>query len=146
MENENVRYWISVASKDHVTTGVAEGIAQACHGKAAPLKRMRKNDFIIFYSGKQTMGTKEVCQKFTAIGKVADDDVYQFQMSADFCPSRRNIAFLQSEEVSILPLINNLEFISNKKSWGYPFRFGFFEINQHDFNLISSQMLNTEYA
>lgn len=92
------------------------------------------------------MGMKEVCQKFTAIGKVADDDVYQFQMSAEFCPSRRNIAFLQSEEVSILPLINDLDFIPNKKSWGYPFRFGFFEINQHDFNLISFQMLKTEYA
>ncbi|SDG15086.1 hypothetical protein SAMN04488121_103642 [Chitinophaga filiformis] len=29
---------------------------------------------------------------------------------------------------------------------GYPFRFGFFEINRHDFGLISSQMLQKEYA
>lgn len=32
------------------------------------------------------------------------------------------------------------------KSWGYPFRFGFFEINQHDFDLISSQMLQHHYV
>jgi hypothetical protein len=46
MNNANTKYWIIVASKDHVKTGQAEGIAQACHGKASPLKRMRKGDFI----------------------------------------------------------------------------------------------------
>ncbi|MHA4808043.1 EVE domain-containing protein [Flavitalea flava] len=142
----NRKYWIIVASKDHVRTGLAEGIAQACHGKTSPLKRMRKDDFIIYYSGKQTFGKPDKCQEFTAIGKVMDDEVYQFQMSADFCPSRRNIEFLQSEDISIQPLIHELEFIRNKTSWGYPFRFGFFEINQHDFDLISSQMLQKVYA
>jgi hypothetical protein len=28
------KYWITVASKDHVKIGVEEGFAQACHGKA----------------------------------------------------------------------------------------------------------------
>ena len=126
----DTKYWIIVASKDHVKTGLAEGIAQACHGKTSPLKRMLKDDFIIYYSGKQTMGKPEACQEFTAIGKVMDDEIYQVQVSEDFCPSRRNIEFLPSQDVSILPLIPELEFIPNKKSWGYPFRFGFFEINQ----------------
>jgi hypothetical protein len=142
----DTKYWIIVASKDHVKTGIAEGIAQTCHGKASPLKRMHKDDFIIYYSGKQTLGKPEVFQEFTAIGKVMDDDIYQFQMSENFCPSRRNIEFLPSGDVSILPLIPELNFIQNKKSWGYPFRFGFFEINRHDFELISSQMLQKEYA
>ena len=84
MNNANVRYWVSVASKDHVKSGILAGIAQACHGKASPLKRMRKDDFIIFYSGKQTMGRNEMCQEFTAIGKVADDEVYQFKVSENF--------------------------------------------------------------
>lgn len=140
------KYWISVASKDHVKSGIEQGIAQACHGKASPLKRMRKDDFIIFYSGKQSMSKINPCRQFTAIGQVADDDVYKFQLSDDFCPSRRNIVFLPSADVSILPLINELEFIQNKKSWGYPFRFGFFEINKHDFDLISSQMLQKYHA
>lgn len=92
------------------------------------------------------MGKTDVCQQFTAIGKVIDDEVYQFQVSEDFCPSRRNIEFLPGKDVSILPLISGLDFIPNKKSWGYPFRFGFFEIKQHDFKLISSQMLRKEYV
>ena len=92
------------------------------------------------------MGNVEKCQEFTALGKVIDDEVYPFKVSADFCPSRRNIKFLDTKDLSIIPLIENLEFISNKKSWGYPFRFGFFEINKNDFDLISSQMLQTQYA
>lgn len=146
MDKRDTKYWVIVASKDHVKKGIAEGIAQACHGKAFPLKRMRKNDFIIYYSSKQTLGKPEKCQEFTAIGKVMDNEVYEFQISKDFCPSRRNIDFLECKDISILPLIVDLDFIQNKTSWGYPFRFGFFEINQHDFDLISSQMLQKQYV
>jgi hypothetical protein len=146
MENQDTKYWIIVASKDHVKNGIAEGIAQACHGKASPLRRMRKGDFIIYYSSKQTMGQPQPCQQFTAIGKVTDEQTYQFRVSEDFCPSRRNIEFLPGIAISILPLIAELDFIPNKKSWGYPFRFGFFEIKHHDFELISSQMLLKDYA
>lgn len=144
--NRDTKYWIIVASKDHVKTGLAEGFAQACHGKASPLKRMRKDDFIIYYSGKQALGRPGICHEFTAIGKVMDDEIYQYRVSGDFCPSRRNVEFLPSSDVSILPLIPELNFINNKKSWGYPFRFGFFEINPHDFELISSQMLQKDHA
>lgn len=146
MDKRDTKYWVIVASKDHVKKGIAEGIAQACHGKAFPLKRMRKNDFIIYYSSKQTLGKPEKCQEFTAIGKVMDNEVYEFQISKDFCPSRRNIDFLECKDIPILPLIVDLDFIQNKTSWGYPFRFGFFEINQHDFDLISSQMLQKQYV
>jgi len=144
MSERKTKYWIIVASKDHVKNGIKEGIAQACHGKAAPLKRMRQGDFVVYYSGKTFFGRPDKCQEFTAIGKVKEEDVYQFQMTPDFCPSRRNIYFFESKNISILPLISSLAFIKNKKSWGYPFRFGFLEINQYDFDLISSQMLSED--
>ncbi|MBC9810911.1 EVE domain-containing protein [Crocinitomicaceae bacterium CZZ-1] len=141
MIERGIKYWVIVASKDHVKAGITAGIAQACHGKVAPLKRMRKGDFVLFYSGKQTMGKPDKCQEFTAIGEVKNEDTYAFQMTPDFCPSRRDIAFFKHRDVSILPLINELEFIRDKQKWGYPFRFGFFEINQHDFDVISTKML-----
>ena len=34
------RYWIGVASRDHVMRGVAGGFCQLGHGKAAPVKRL----------------------------------------------------------------------------------------------------------
>ena len=140
------KYWIIVASKDHVENGLAEGIAQACHGKASSLKRMQKDDLVLFYSGKMTLGKPDKCQEFTAIGKVKDDELFQFEMSPDFNPFRRRISFIPSTEVYILPLINDLDFIENKKYWGYPFRFGFFEIKQHDFDLISTKMLQQTHV
>lgn len=135
------KYWITTISKDHTQCGVSGGFIQINHGKQAPLKRMKKGDYLIVYSSKIAMEGKEKCQAFTAIGQVADDEIYQFKMSEDFEPFRRNIAFFDCQEVAIIPLINDLGFIPNKKLWGFPFRFGFFEIKENDFNLISSKML-----
>lgn len=144
--NSSTKFWMIVASKDHVKKGIAEGIAQACHGKASPLKRMKPGDGVIYYSGKQSMDKPDKCREFTAIGYVNDDEVYTYQMTPDFCPFRRNISFLPHTDVSILPLVDDLQFIKNKKRWGYPFRFGFFEISQYDFDLIASHMLLLENA
>ena len=141
MNKNEIKYWVIVASKDHVKTGIETGIAQACHGKSSPLKRMSEGDFIIYYSGKQTFGKTDKCQQFTALGKVIDQEIHHVQISENFNPSRRKIEFSECKEISIIPLIDDLDFIPNKKSWGYPFRFGFFEINSHDFHLISSKML-----
>lgn len=140
------KYWIISASKDHVRSAFMQGIAQTCHGKASPLKRMQKDDFIIFYSGKQTLWKPEACQQFTGIGRIMDDEIYQFQVSEDFCPSRRRVEFFPSADASILPLIPELNFIQDKKNWGYPFRFGLLEIGQHDFDLIASQMLEKDHV
>ncbi|MGG1220830.1 EVE domain-containing protein, partial [Priestia endophytica] len=32
---KNIRYWVGVASRDHVMKGVQGGFAQLCHGKEA---------------------------------------------------------------------------------------------------------------
>lgn len=138
------RYWIAVVSKEHTTRGVEGNFMQVCHGKKAPLQRMKQDDWVIVYSPKQAMEGTVKCQAFTAIGQVSDDDVYQFQMTKDFIPFRRNIQFVGCTETPIAPLINDLEFIRNKTSWGFPFRTGFFEINEADFTLISSRMVDNE--
>jgi len=136
------RYWITVVSKDHIQRGVAGGFMQANHGKAGSLRKLRKKDWVIFYSPKLKFEGDEKLQSFTAIGQVADEELYQFQMDECFMPYRRNMNFFPCDEVPIIPLIGSLDFIENKKSWGYRFRFGFLEIDQHDFELIKNQMLS----
>lgn len=138
------RFWIAVVSKEHTMRGVAGGFMQVCHGKCSPLKRMKEGDWVIFYSPSQTMHGKEKSQSFTAIGRTIDDHVYPFQMTDDFIPFRRNVRFEKCAETPIQPLIEQLEFIKDKSRWGYPFRFGFFEISENDFNLIASKMLKYE--
>jgi hypothetical protein len=142
----DVKYWIAAISKEHTERGVKGSFIQVCHGKQVPLNRMRKGDFLLVYSSKLSMEGSEKCKAFTAFGKVSDDEVYSFQMTESFKPFRRNIEFFECEETSILPLIDDLEFISNKKCWGYPFRFGFFEVMEKDFDLITSKMLKNEIA
>ena len=137
-----MRYWIVVVSKDHIARGVAGGFMQANHGKAGPLKKMSVNDGVICYSPKQTYSGDEILKAFTAIGRVTADEVYQYKMSEDFIPYRRNIEWLKCRETPIAPLIDNLAFIENKKAWGYKFRFGFFEIPERDFKLIGEKMVD----
>ncbi len=115
MENRETKYWIIVASKEHVKNGVKGGFAQACHGKATPLKKMKNGDYIVYYSSKLYFNKNDKCQEFTAIGRVKNDKVYSFQISPEFCPFRIDIEFFKARDISILPLIDDLQFIENKR-------------------------------
>jgi hypothetical protein len=134
------RYWIGVASKEHVQRGVLGGFAQVCHGKAGPLNLMREGDWIVYYSPTIKFGQKGPCQSFIAIGKIKDGDAYPFSMSEDFIPWRRDVSFVKSKETPIQTLLNELSFIKDKQKWGFPFRRGCFEISQEDFQVISRAM------
>jgi predicted RNA-binding protein len=135
-----MKYWINTVSRDHALIGKKNGIVQANHGKVSPLKRLKVGDQIIFYSPKTSLGNGEPLKAFTAVAKITDEKIYQVELSDDFKPFRMNAQYEECNEVEIEPLIENLNFIRNKKSWGYMFRFGLFEIKEHDFNLIYSEM------
>lgn len=136
-----MRFWIGVASREHVKIGEAGGFCQLCHGKEGPLRRMKRGDYIVYYSSKKHLGDREAYRQFTAIGEIADDTVYRFEMFEGFVPFRRNVAFWPSLEVPVQPLIGELSFISDKRRWGYPFRYGHLEISKEDFLLIAERML-----
>ena len=133
-----------VASKDHLQRGLAGGFIQANHGKAAPLKRMHTGDWVIFYSPRVEYEKPEKLQCFTAIGKIADEEIYQVDMDGGFVPFRRNVTFLPAQDVSILPLIDRLTFIKDKTHWGVPFRFGTLQIPEEDFRFIASKMVDDQ--
>ncbi|MBU6993518.1 EVE domain-containing protein [Ferrovum myxofaciens] len=135
------RYWIGVASKEHVSLGVAGGFSQLCHGKALPLKRMAVGDWLIYYSPREQFDGTVPCQKFTAIGKVVGDKVYPFEMFPGFVPYRRDIHFMEATDTPVRPLLEQLSFIKDKSRWGYAFRFGHLEIPKADFELIVTGML-----
>ncbi len=49
-------FFIIVASKDHVQKGIEGGFAQAGHGKRTQLDKLKKGDWIIYYSSKANYG------------------------------------------------------------------------------------------
>jgi hypothetical protein len=127
-------------SRDHVQRGVRGGFMQANHGKPDMLRGMSRGDWIVFYSPKTALVAGEPLQAFTAIGQIADDQCYRVEVATDFRPWRRNVEFLPCTEVPIRPLIDELDFIADKKRWGYKFRFGVFRIDARDLELIRSAM------
>lgn len=137
---EQPRYWIGVASKDHVLTGVQGGFCQLCHGKNNPLKRLSAGDWIVYYSPRTAMNDGNIVQSFTAIGQILDRDPYLVDMDNGFTPYRRDVRFIDVEEISIRLLLADLSFIKNKQSWGYVFRFGLFGIPESDFQIIAAAM------
>jgi hypothetical protein len=74
------RYWIGVVSRDHVANAVANGFVQLNHGKSQPLARMQPGDGFAFYSPRESYPDGAVLQAFTAIGRIADGDVYEATM------------------------------------------------------------------
>ncbi len=134
------RLWVGVASRDHVRRGVAGGFAQLGHGKRAPLARMAPDDWIVYYSPRTQLRNGEPYQRFTAIARVSADEPYAIRTSGDFVPYRRAVRFLDADEASIQPLLQELGFIRDKRRWGYVFRRGHFEIGERDFRLIATAM------
>jgi EVE domain len=103
-----MKYWVNTVSRDHVQLGVEGGFTQAGHGKASGLNRLAAGDWLVFYSTKTRLPDGERLQAFTAIGRVADDELYQVEMAPGFVPWRRNVKFLRCEETPIAPLIDEL--------------------------------------
>lgn len=138
-------YWINTVSRNHVLRGVAGGFTQANHGKPHMLRKMARDDWIIFYSPKTDYPKGDPLQAFTAIGRVDDDAPYREDDNPD-SPFRRKVVFLPCIETSIRPLIDQLEFILDKKQWGFKFRSGVFVIDQHDFDLLRSALTQQAVA
>jgi hypothetical protein len=116
--------WMNTVSRDHVELGVQGRFTQANHGKPNMLRRMARGDWIVFYSPRNAYPDGAPLQAFTAIGRIADDEPYQVDVSPDFQPWRRSVDFLDCTETR----------------WGYRFRFGVFKIDDHDLELIRSAM------
>ena len=132
--------WLAVASAEHVHTGCQLGFMQVCHGKVAPLRRIKPGDHIVYYSPTVTFQGRDKLQAFTAMGKVNNGEPYQFDMGEGFCPYRRDVTWFRVKETSIECLLDVLDFTKGRKNWGYQFRFGLIKINEHDMQVIARAM------
>ena len=140
MTERRQKYWLAIASVDHVQRGRAEGFMQVCHGKSAPLRRLKQGDGVIYYSPAITMGGRDKLQSFTAQGVISNDAVYQVDMGQGFLPYRRDVQWNDTMIIPIRPLLDRLELTRGKSNWAYPFRFGLLELSEHDFKLIAEAM------
>ncbi len=131
----NQRFWIGVASKEHVLIGVKGGFCQLNHGKRSGLDRMKKGDYIIYYSPKQMFEDKTPYQKFVAVGKIKSD-TYQVKMSETFHPFRKDVLYLKQVQDIPIQSIKCDEMTAIKPL----LRFGHVEISKTLFMMIVHQL------
>jgi hypothetical protein len=130
-----VSNWLGVVSRAHVQRGVGGGFAQLCHGKEAPLRKMKRGDWLVYYSPAVEMGGAAL-KAFTAIGQIIDDEPFRFDMGGGFVPYRRRVRYIAAREVPLAELQGRLELCA-RRNWGMALRRGHLPLSQHDFSLIA---------
>jgi hypothetical protein len=150
---ETIKYWVVVASRNHVLRGAELGIFGIGHGKRQPLEQIAPGDKVVFYAPRiehTKTGKENTFQKFKGCGTVLNEPIFTEEI-AGTCVFRRKIQFEEvTTETSIQELIPQLDFILNKKKWGFPFlrgyiaisQRGYIAISQKDWNLIISRLRN----
>lgn len=134
------KFWIAVASAEHVRCGREGGFMQVCHGKAAPLRRVLPGHGVVYYSPTTTFGGKDRLQAFTAIGTVREGEPYVAEMGGGFRPWRRDVEWLPTRDAPIRLMLDTLSFTAGHASWGARLRFGLLLINGDDFCRIGAAM------
>jgi EVE domain len=141
------RNWIAVASAEHARRGRdgwgvqgGVGFMQVGHGKRAPLLRLNPGDRVTYYAPTEVLGGTDKLQSFVSMGLVQPGEPYAFDMGGGFVPYRRDVQYVAAHEAPIAPLLEVFEFVENRQRWGYKFRFGLLEVNDHDMQLIAQAM------
>lgn len=133
-----MRYWLGVVSAAHVRRGVELGIAQVHHGKRAGLARMAPGDGLVYYSPQEELRGTVPCRQFTAVGRIADGEIWQAD-EGDFKPFRRRVEWAEARPAPIADLKDRL-LLTRAPNWGYALRRGLLPLDEADFLLIEAAM------
>ncbi|MBT2518333.1 EVE domain-containing protein [Streptomyces sp. ISL-90] len=122
--------WLGVASAEHVRRGLTLGIAQIGHGKRAGLARMKPGDLLAYYSPTERLRDGVPLKQFTAIGRVADDVIWQAD-EGEFRPFRRRVNWEDVAPVDIDTVRDRLA-LTAQPNWGYQLRRGLIPLTDDD--------------
>lgn len=133
------KYWINVVPKERVVKAVEESIMEF-EGIDAHVNTIEKDDWVIFYSPREDVAGTIKLQAFSAIGQIADDTMFLVEDVPGVQVYKRKVNYLKVKEAPLIPLIQNLSCIRNKKHWGTVFKMDLFQISKEDFELIAKTM------
>lgn len=128
--------WLGVVQADHVRRGVSLGIAQLGHGKRIGLAKLKAGDWLVYYSPKTSLTDGAPLQQLTAIGQVADGEIWQADEGM-FQPYRRRIRYLDARPVPVAGLALDL---TAQPNWGYQLRRGLIPLSYGDLTKIKEAM------
>jgi hypothetical protein len=132
-----MNHWLGVVCRDHVRRGTGLGIAQLGHGKRDGLARLAAGDWLVYYSPRTSLRDGEPLQAFTALGVVADDEIWQAH-EGDFHPWRRRVDYLP--DVIETPVRSLGLDLTAQPGWGVQLRRGLIKLTADDFGRIRTAM------
>jgi hypothetical protein len=135
-----VANWLGVISAEHVRRAVWLGIAQINHGSRAGLARMHAGDTIAYYSPTEARGDGTPLREFTALGTVADDEIWQAD-EGTFRPFRRRAEWADTRPLPLAEVRDHLHLTSGP-NWGYQLRLGLVPLDEHDMAILRDAMLH----
>lgn len=117
-------FWLGVGSADHAYAGRDAGFAQLGHGRHDALASLRKGDWIIYYSPRQGLGSGDLIQAFTTIGRVRSEEPYRVTQAMNLNPYRVDVDYiLSARPAPIRPLLDRLDLTRVRGSgWGVAMR------------------------
>ncbi|MGA5303751.1 EVE domain-containing protein [Nucisporomicrobium flavum] len=133
-----MNHWLGVVCRDHVRRGTERGIAQLGHGKRDGLARLAAGDWLVYYSPRTSLRDGDPLQAFTALGVVADDEIWQAH-EGNFHPWRRRVDYLA--DVTETPIRSLGLELTARPGWGAQLRRGLVPLTMDDFGRIHAAMV-----
>jgi len=134
-----MRFWVVVASREHVSLAVAGSFCQAAHGKLTPLRRLSAGDRVVYYAPRVGLRSGDRVQAFVALGEVSDGSIYRISLDGSSV-YRRSMHYREVSEVPVRPLLERLSMTRGYEPWGFVFRRSLFEITASDHDLLAALM------
>ena len=134
------RFYLGVASLNHITTAVELGVCQFGHGNRSSVAELGPGDWLVYYATREFMDSGDKVQAFTAIGEVSNGEIESVSKDgrAFYC---RPVEYrIGAREVSVREVLDDLTFVSDKRNWGISFRGSKREIPGDDFRVIAKAM------
>lgn len=130
-----MKHWIAVISYEHALLASKMNILQVCHGKKGPLTATRAGDEVFIYCPRTEMLNGKELKLIAFRCNFLDDQIYQYEQTPTFKPFRKDVIFDKNFVPAYIKDVTGLELIQNPH-WGMLARRGFFEISQHDADLL----------
>jgi hypothetical protein len=104
---------------------------------------MKPGDGIIFYSARQQIKGKDLCQRFTGIATIQNGDAYQDSSHESFRAWRRHAKFeKEAKEVDVRSVLPKLACLNNGAvGWGRALMRGVMKIGEDDFRVVKEAMV-----
>ena len=138
-------YWIFPITQDSLYVSLDKEIVGTRSKNRKRVENWEIGDLIIFYVSREEYHSMNPVREFQALVECISHPFESNQkiwshIGGDVFPTRVRIRVVNKKKCKIMPLIERLSFIKNKKNWGSAFFSGIRKISQNDFNLIIKAM------